>query len=230
MPEPMLIVTQVAPYADGPAGVHGVLGQATTALAELAEHAGFSPVVVDDVRDLSPLQLRANGVLALFTIGETPFTPDQRAAVVESWHAGRLRVLGVHSATDACYGWPEYGSLVGARFDGHPWTQEFAIDVVDRQHPATAHLGPTWAWRDEIYLFRSLRPGARVLLRLADGQVDLSAPGARVPECGFPLAWCHGDEKGRTFYTALGHFPQAWESTVFLRHLAGGLAWLQEGA
>ena len=65
-------------------------------------------------------------------------------------------------------------------------------------------LGPTWAWRDEIYLFRSLHPGARVLLRLADGQVDLSAPGGRVPECGFPLAWCHGDEKGRTFYSALG--------------------------
>jgi len=226
----MLIVTQVAPYADGPAGVHGVLGQATTALAELAEHAGLSPVVVADVRDLSPLELRASGVLALFTIGETPFTPDQREAVVESWRAGRLRVLGVHSATDACYGWPEYGSLIGARFDGHPWTQEFSIDVVDRQHPATAHLGPTWEWRDEIYLFRSLHPGARVLLRLADGQVDLSAPGGRVPEGGFPLAWCHGDGSGRTFYTALGHFPQAWESTVFLRHLAGGLAWLQEGA
>jgi uncharacterized protein len=230
MPEPMLIVTQVAPYADGPAGVHGVLGQAITALAQLAQSAGLSPVVVDDVRDLSPLQLRGPGVLALFTIGETPFTAAQREAVIESWQAGRLRVLGVHSATDACHGWPEYGSLIGARFDGHPWTQEFTIDVVDPGHPATAHLGPTWEWRDEIYLFRSLHPGARVLLRLADGQVDLSAPGGRVPKTGFPLAWCHGDEGGRTFYTALGHFPQAWESTVFLRHLAGGLAWLREGA
>jgi type 1 glutamine amidotransferase len=230
MPEPMLIVTQVAPYADGPAGVHGVLGQAITALAQLAQSAGLSPVVVDDVRDLSPLQLRGPGVLALFTIGETPFTAAQREAVIESWQAGRLRVLGVHSATDACHGWPEYGSLIGARFDGHPWTQEFTIDVVDPGHPATAHLGPTWEWRDEIYLFRSLHPRARVLLRLADGQVDLSAPGGRVPESGFPLAWCHGDEHGRSFYTALGHFPQAWESTVFLRHLAGGLAWLQAKA
>jgi len=230
MPEPMLIVTQVAPYADGPAGVHGVLGQAITALAQLAQSAGLSPVVVDDVRDLSPLQLRGPGVLALFTIGETPFTAAQREAVIESWQAGRLRVLGVHSATDACHGWPEYGSLIGARFDGHPWTQEFTIDVVDPGHPATAHLGPTWEWRDEIYLFRSLHPRARVLLRLADGQVDLSTPGGRVPESGFPLAWCHGDEHGRSFYTALGHFPQAWESTVFLRHLAGGLAWLQAKA
>jgi type 1 glutamine amidotransferase len=193
--------------------VHGVLGQAVTALTQLAEQAGLFPVVVDDVRDLSPLQLRASGVLALFTIGETPFTPTQRAAVVESWHAGRLRVLGIHSATDACYGWPEYGALLGARFDGHPWTQEFAIDVVDPTHPATAHLGPTWEWRDEIYL---------------------SGPGGRVPQGGFPLAWCRGGEaggeEGRTFYTALGHFPQAWESTVFLRHLAGGLAWVAERA
>jgi uncharacterized protein len=230
MPEPMLIVTQVAPYTDGPAGVHGVLGQATTALMQLAEQAGLTPVVVEDVRNLSPLHLEAAGILALFTIGETPFTAAQREAMVDSWRAGRLRVLGVHSATDACHTWPAYGSLIGARFDGHPWTQQFTIDVVDVAHPATAHLGPTWEWHDEVYLFRALHPDARVLLRLADGQVDLTVPGGRVPADGFPLAWCHGEEEGRTFYTALGHFPGAWESPVYLRHLAGGLAWLQDNA
>jgi len=225
----MWIVTQVAPYADGPAGVHGVLGQATTALRQLAESAGLAPVVVDDVRDLSPLQLAASGVLALFTIGETPFSPAQRDASFDSWRAGRLGVLGVHSATDACHTWPAYGSMIGARFDGHPWTQSFTIDVVDPAHPATAHLGATWEWRDEVYLFRSLQPDARVLLRLAEGQVDLSVPGGRVPDCGFPLAWCQGQgqESGRTFYSALGHFPGAWESPAYLRHLAGGLAWLR---
>jgi hypothetical protein len=226
----MLIVTQVAPYTDGPAGVHGVLAQATTALCQLAEIAGLSPVVVDDVRDLSPHQLGARGVLALFTIGETPFSPAQKAALLDSWHAGRLNVLGVHSATDACHSWPDYGSIVGARFDGHPWTQPFTIDIVDRDHPATAHLGATWLWHDEIYLFRSLRPDARVLLRLGEDQVDLSVPGGRVPDCGFPLAWCHGEGEGRTFYSALGHFPGAWETPAYLRHLAGGLAWLQERA
>lgn len=228
--EPMLIVTQVAPYTDGPAGVHGVLAQATTALCQLAEIAGLSPVVVDDVRDLSPHQLGARGVLALFTIGETPFSPAQKAALLDSWHAGRLNVLGVHSATDACHSWPDYGSIVGARFDGHPWTQSFTIDIVDTDHPATAHLGATWPWHDEIYLFRSLRPDARVLLRLGEDQVDLSVPGGRVPDCGFPLAWCHGEENGRTFYSALGHFPGAWETPAYLRHLAGGLAWLQDRA
>ncbi len=169
-------------------------------------------------------------MLALFTIGETPFSPEQRAEAFESWQAGNLGVLGVHSATDACHGWPEYGSMVGARFDGHPWTQDFAIDVVDKDHPATAHLTDRWQWHDEVYLFRALRPDARVLLRLAEDQVDLSVPGGRVPACGFPLAWCANEGSARSFYTALGHFPGAWETPAYLRHLAGGLAWLLSSA
>ena len=222
----MLIATQVAPYADGPAGVHGVLGQARAGLAQLAEGAGLAPVLVDDVRDLSPHQLASAAVLALFTIGETPFSLVQREALTTAWRAGDLGVLGVHSATDACHTWPGYGPIIGARFDGHPWTQDFSIDVVDPDHPATAHLGPVWPWHDEIYLFRDLRPDAHVLLRLGEGQVDLAVPGGRVPECGFPQARCHTEESGRTFYSALGHFPGAWETPAYLRHLAGGLAWL----
>jgi type 1 glutamine amidotransferase len=224
----MWIVTQVAPYLDGPAGVHGVLGQATTGLSELARMSGLEPVAVTDVADLAPEALHAGGVLGLFTIGETPFSADQRQAISDGWRAGRLGVLGVHSATDACHGWGDYGAVVGARFAGHPWTQEFAIDVVDTVHPATAQLGPTWAWRDEVYLFADLRPDARVLLRLADpaAQLDMTAPEARTPACGFPLAWCHTEGAGRTFYSALGHFPGAWETPTHLRYLAGGLAWV----
>jgi uncharacterized protein len=226
----MLIVTQVAPYVDGPAGVHGTLPQAVTALSQLADLAGLAPVPVPDVRDVSPDVLASAAVLALFTIGETPWSAAQKDAAYAAWQAGRLRVLGVHSATDASHTWPEYGSVLGARFDGHPWTQDFAVDVVDPDHPSTAHLGAQLRWHDEVYLFRDLRPDARVLLRLADEQVDLSAPGGRVPACGFPLAWCIEDGPARSFYTALGHFHLAWELPVYLRHLAGGLAWLRATA
>lgn len=223
----MLVMTQVAPYVDGPAGVHGVLAQASTALTELATMADLRAEQVQDVASLSPERLAGAAVLAFFTIGETPFSPDQRLAVEEAWGAGRLRVLGVHSATDACHGWPAYGDLVGARFDGHPWTQPFLVEVADGEHPSTAHLGATWTWRDEVYLFRALRPDARVLLRLAPDQLDMSTPGARVPDCGYPLAWCVEDPGGsRSFYTALGHFHSAWETPTYLRHLAGGLSWL----
>src|SRR5580700_11395265 len=138
-PGAMVIVTQVAPYENGPAGVHGVLTQATTALSELAQMAGLTPVCVASVGDISPDQLRASSVLALFTIGETPFSSLQRQAVAEAWRAGALRVLGVHSATDACHTWDDYGEIIGGRFAGHPWTQSFEVTTVDTHHPATAH-------------------------------------------------------------------------------------------
>jgi uncharacterized protein len=221
----LLFVTQVAPYRDGPAGVHGVLDQAAAGVAQLAEMHGLVPERVDDVRQLPSNAIDDAGVLALFTIGETPWSPAQQRAIADSVRAGRLAICSIHSATDSCYGWDDYGSLVGARFDGHPWTQTFVADVMDESHPACAHLGHEWRWHDEVYQFRDLRPDAQVLLRVHDGDLDLTAPGARPPTFGYPLAWCFTEGKGRVFSTSLGHFPSAWESPAYLRHLGGGLGW-----
>ncbi len=221
----LLVVTQVAPYVDGPAGVHGVLDQAAVALAQIAEIHGLEPRRVDDVRDLPADAIGRARALALFTIGETPWDATQRALILDRARAGQLAVVAVHSATDSCYEWPEYGGLVGARFDGHPWTATLDLEVVDGDHPATAHLGPTWTWHDEVYRFRDLRPDARVLLRAPVGPLDRSDPAAWVPDFGLPLAWCFDEGAGRVFSTSLGHFPGAWESPAYLRHLSGGLGW-----
>ena len=241
-----LYVTQVAPYRDGPAGVHGVLDQSSTAMAQLAEAAGLGFQRVADVRDLDAGALAAARVVALFTIGETPWSAEQRTELLDGLRAGRTSVLAIHSATDACYGWPEYGQVVGARFDGHPWTQWCTLDVLDPDHPAVAHLGPTWRWHDEVYQFRDLRPDARVLLAARSAELgqdggahddaDPGSGGSGVvggrpvdgPVVDHPLSWCFTEGAGRVFSTSLGHFPGAWESPDYLRHLAGGLAWLGE--
>ena len=222
----MLIITQVAPYVDGPAGVHGVLGQAEIAFSELASLHGLDPIAVTDVRQLTSEQLSKATVISLFTIGETPFAEEQKTALVRSWGEGRTKLLGIHSATDACYGWDEYGELMGGRFDGHPWTQEFEIDISSPDHPATRHLPSPWRWNDEVYRFRSLVSGAQVLLQVAEGQLVLDGvpQGTRVNP--LPLAWCRSRGPAKTFYSALGHFPSAWETPAYLRHLDGGLAWL----
>jgi type 1 glutamine amidotransferase len=225
VPDRLLFVTQVSPYADGPAGVHGVLDQAAVGVAQIAELHGLQPQRVDDVRTLSDSDLHDARALALFTIGETPWSDDQRKTILGRAGAGRLSVISIHSATDSCYAWPEYGALVGARFDGHPWTQTFTADVLDETHPACAHLGSEWKWHDEVYQFRDLRADAQVLLRVRDGELDLSAPGARPPTFGYPLAWCFSEGRGRVFSTSLGHFPGAWETPAYLQHLSGGLGW-----
>lgn len=231
----LLYVTQVAPYDDGPAGVHGVLDQSATALAQLADAAGLDFRRVPDVRTLEGSALSSR-VVALFTIGETPWSIEQRAALLGAVRSGGTSILAIHSATDSCYGWDDYRLLVGARFDGHPWTQPCTLDVIETDHPAVAHLGPTWEWHDEVYQFRELRPDARVLLAARPAQLVGSEPdidaSRRVGEgAGFayPLAWYFTEGAGRVFSTSLGHFPHAWESPAYLRHLAGGLAWSTGG-
>ena len=221
----LVYVTQVAPYRDGPAGAHGVLEQSATAMAELADHAGLRFQRATDVRTLPPDAIESARVVALFTIGETPWSEAQRSTLLERLRAGSLSIVAVHSATDSCYGWDDYGQIVGARFNGHPWTQSFTLDVLEPEHPALQHLGPTWSWHDEVYQFRDLRPDARVLLRVPDTELDLTVRGAQRPAFGFPLSWCFTEGAGRVFSTTLGHFPSACESIDYLRHVAGGLAW-----
>jgi type 1 glutamine amidotransferase len=223
--ERLLYVTQVAPYRDGPAGAHSVLEQSATAMAELADAAGLRYERCTDVRTLDGDALSRAAVVGLFTIGETPWSAAQRSSLLDRLRAGQLAVVAVHSATDSCYGWDDYGRMVGARFNGHPWTQSFTLDVLESDHPALRHLGATWRWHDEVYQFRDLRSDARVLLRVPDSELDLTVPGAQRPEFGFPLSWCFTEGSGRVFSTTLGHFPGACESVDYLRHLAGGLAW-----
>lgn len=230
MSDALVFVTQVAPYEHGPAGVHGVLDQAAVGVAQVAELNGLRTRRVHDVRDLDDRDLASARALALFTIGETPWSATQRSTLLDRLRANALAVVAIHSATDSCHNWAEFGRVVGARFDGHPWTKTVALDVVEPEHPATRHLGTEWTWHDEVYQFRDLRADARVLLRVRDGQLDFTAPGARRPPHGFPLSWCFTEGEGRVFSTSLGHFPGAWESPAYLQHLAGGLAWaLGEG-
>lgn len=221
----LLYVTQVAPYRDGPAGAHSVLEQSATAVAQLADGAGLRFERCTDVRALDGDVFDRVAVVGLFTIGETPWSEAQRAAFVSGLRSGRLAVMAVHSATDSCYGWDDYGRVVGARFNGHPWTQTCTLDVLEPEHPALRHLDSTWEWHDEVYQFRDLRPDARVLLRVPDAQLDLTVRGAQRPDFGFPLSWCFTEGDGRVFSTTLGHFPHACESVDYLRHLDGGLSW-----
>ena len=111
MAYPMLFVTQVSPYGTrresaSPAGVHGVLEQAAAALAQIGELCDLATTRVADVRGLSPDDLGPASVLALFTIGETPWSDEQRRVILERLRAGSLAVVAIHSATAACYGPP----------------------------------------------------------------------------------------------------------------------------
>ena len=185
MSSSLLFVTQVAPYPDGPAGVHGVLDQAATGVGEIAELAGLRARRVDDVRELDVSVVAAARVVALFTIGETPWSAQQRAALLDGVRAGRVAVGG-----------DPLGHRLLLRLGRVRPTRRRSLRraSLDPGGPArcrgprpsrTAHLGGTWRWRDEVYQFRDLRTDADVLVRAPEPQLDLHVTGEGGRSSGF---------------------------------------------
>jgi uncharacterized protein len=130
----------------------------------------------------------------------------------------------VHSAANTERDWPFYGRLLsGAGYLGHPPLQPGVVQVVDADHPATAHLPKRWSWTDEWYDFDPLPDASARVLATAD---ETSYQGGRNSDgAGHPLVWCTQVDAGRSFYTALGHTAEAYQDTDFRDQLRNGLRW-----
>lgn len=231
MPEELLFVTEVAPYrASGraplAAGVHHNLGSAVVAMEQLARLVGLNFRHSASVATIGAAELARARLLVLATIGDTPWTTDQRLAIEERARHGSLGVVGIHSASDSASSWPVFGDLIGARFNGHPVTAELPVAVVEPNHPATSHLPAVWRFHDELYLFRDLVAEVTPLLAVRMGPKASYAAGEAMSDQDLPIAWCREWEGTRTFYTALGHFGAAYEDVRYLRHLQGGIEWV----
>ena len=220
VPAAMLIVTQVAPYVDGPAGVHGVLGQATTALPSWPSWPACSPHVVDDVRDLSP-----NGWRRPASSRSSPSARPRRDAPTQTRRhrslvaaPGGLGILGVHSATDAYHGWPEYGDHARGPLRRPP------LDPVLRHRrgrPGRTRPRPTWAsgggGATRSTCSTSCGPTPRSCSDWPPTR-STSPSGRARPRVRVPAGLDRRRRRrGRTFYSALGHFPGAWESPAYLQ-------------
>jgi type 1 glutamine amidotransferase len=145
-------------------------------------------------------------------------------------------------------GW--YGQLLGAEFAQHPEPQWGQITICNAEHPImreaadiirrdsrSAGEGPSssagierWRWFDEWYDFkqdprRVLGDRLVVLLTVDEtsykgGKMNLGSDHA--------VAWCHEDVQSgaRVFYTALGHFDEAYRDAAFMAHVHDGLLWV----
>ena len=140
--------------------------------------------------------------------------------------------LAAHSATDTFYDWPEYGEMIGAYFDDHPWAQEVGINVEDPGHPAAAHFGPRFTITDEIYQFRApySRDKVRVLMSLDTTTVDLSNPRVKRTDGDFAVTWVRDYGRGRVFYSSLGHAEQVWDRPDIQKMWVEAVRWATAGA
>jgi type 1 glutamine amidotransferase len=205
---------------------HAVLPLSEEILPQIgaAAHA-FEVTIAHDSAAITADNLQAYDAVVFYTTGELPMSDAQKRALIDFVRGGK-GFVGIHSATDTFYKWPEYGALVGGYFNDHPWHQDVRIRVEDAAHPATRHLPASFTVNDEIYQFRDWsRADVHVLLSLDPSSVDLTKPNVKRTDKDFALAWTKTIGKGRMFYTALGHEPALWRDERFQRHLLGGIRW-----
>jgi len=198
---------------------HDSIPAGIAAIRQLGAENGFAVEATEDAGAFTAENLsHYSAVVWLSTTGDVLNTEQQTA--FENYLAAGGGYAGVHAAADTEYDWPWYGELVGAWFKSHPAIQQATVKVAEHDHPSTASLPDSWTRTDELYNYRTNpRGGVHVLATLDESTYD---PGGDAMG-DHPIAWCHPQNAGRSWYTGLGHTIESYAEPEFLSHLAGGI-------
>ncbi len=184
---------------------------------------------------LSPENLKAkniDGVIFANTTGDL-LLPDKDGFIkwIEDGHA----FMGMHSASDTFHGFPGYLDMLQGEFGGHGAQVPANLIAGDESHPANGGIGAKWDLvQEEMYHIKrqdSSKVHAIWFMRHDPNEVT--------KEVFFPVSWCRMAEKGRVFYTSLGHREDLWDDSADLKdrknsvemskqyqaHILGGIKW-----
>jgi type 1 glutamine amidotransferase len=165
---------------------------------------------------------------AIFFLGhrEVALDAQQKADLLSFVKEDGKGFVAAHTATTAFESWPEFGELLGARYDGHPWNTAYGSVInEDPSFPATKHLPATFTLTDEFYQAKAFsRDAIRVLLRLDVSKMPPN-PELHRTDGDFPLAWAKTYGKGRVFYSSLGHAASTWDNPDVYRLYFEALKW-----
>lgn len=151
--------------------------------------------------------------IAFYTTGELDMNDEQKAALMSFIKEDGKGFIGIHSAADTFYKWPEYGEMIGGWFNHHPWnTFQAPVIVEDQAHPISKHFPKEFVTLDEIYQIKDYsRDKVRVLARLDENKIDLANKNVRRTDKDFAVAWVKEYGKGRVFYSTFGHTFESWD-------------------
>jgi type 1 glutamine amidotransferase len=146
---------------------------------------------------------------AIFFLGhrDVPLEEAQKAELLQFVRDGH-GFVAAHVGLTAFESWPEFGELIGARFDGHPITGPGVVINENPAFPATKHFPASFDFNDEFYQASQFsRDKIDVLLRL-----NVPPGDARVHADGdYPLAWAKTYGKGRVFFGSFAHSSATWD-------------------
>jgi uncharacterized protein len=148
---------------------------------------------------------------AIFFMGhrEVPLEDWQKAELLQFVRDGH-GFVAAHVGLTAFESWPEFGEMIGGRFDQHPIVGAGTIVNEGTNFPATKHFPPSFPFTDEFYQPKDLaRDKVDVLLRL--DLTNVSANPALHLNGDYPLAWAKMYGKGRVFYGSFAHSAETWD-------------------
>jgi uncharacterized protein len=165
--------------------------------------------------------------VVFYTTGELDMSDQQKTDLLSFVKDDGKGFIGIHSATDTFYKWPEYGDMIGGWFDQHPWGTFFAPVVVeDPQFPGMNVFPTAFTFEDEIYQIKNFsRDNVRVLMTLDANKLDLANPNVHRTDRDFAVAWARNYGKGRVYYNTLGHRVETWDRPDFRESITQGIEW-----
>ena len=223
---------------------HGSIAIGANSMALLGEKTGAFTIVhsedptmfdADNLKQFDAiLMLNTTGDCLSTGKGEDKDKLEQRKKNFSDFVTSGKGLAGMHSATDTLYSWPQYGEMIGAWFQSHPWGKA-ATKIDSPNHPLTQMFDAEKGFdvSDEIYMFGPKTAGKiqpysreklRVLLSLHAQKMDVKG-GAREDK-DYAISWIRTYEKGRVFYCALGHSDQMYYHPVVLKHYLAGLQYV----
>ena len=209
----------------------------------------YEPVVSDDISMFEPQNLKQFDAVVFNNTNNEIFLPEdfdklppaekEKAAKYDKMlknslvsylkSGGGLAVT--HAGVASFRDWPEFGNIIGARFDNHPWVSGSTVTlrVEEPDHPVMqAFAKPLFEVTDEIYQVTApySRDNLRVLMSIDVNRttIKLASVGAvHRTDNDFAMTWIKDYGKGRVFYCALGHDHDLFWNTTVLQHYLDGV-------
>lgn len=157
---------------------------------------------------------------------------DDQQIALENYVEEGGKLIGIHGAGDDSHHWDWYvQNLVGANFSHHPLDpqlQEAQVSLGQAPDSALVQALPaTWTHTDEWYVFyeNPRTKGFNIVYSIDGEKIDPNGNILFTKDKNFgmgkdhPVAWYRSVGKGLTFYTSIGHSPEAWKQEPFVKML-----------
>ncbi len=148
-------------------------------------------------------------VVFYWTVGA--IKDEQRQGLLDHIAKGKGFVT-FHSGADSFRDDATWKKFVGGYFTTHPAYRTYQVSVTENDSPITKDI-TEFMITDEQYILNYDEAAIKVLANaLWKGKL-------------MPVLWTKSWEKGRVFYSALGHDPKACQQPMFQKTLIRGALW-----